>query len=187
MQRFRLATMALTLLLTTILGTVAARADATDDLTTASVKAAFIYNFAKFAIWPTDRLEASAGAIGLCVQGGDLDRRALSPLEEKRIDDRPVRVEILAPGAPIDGCHVFFASRFQSETDLRRILVVARSRAVLMVSDSPGFAAQGGHIGLVEDRSRLRFQVNLPAVSEAGVKLSSKLLQLAEIVGPVRE
>jgi hypothetical protein len=33
----------------------------------------------------------------------------------------------------------------------------------------------------------LRFQVNLDSVTRTGVKLSSKLLQLAEIVGPASQ
>lgn len=171
----------------TTLGPVAAEADPADDFTTAAVKAAFIYNFAKFTTWPAGRLRSPSEPIRLCVQGGDLDRRALSPLEEKRIGERQVHIEVLPPGGPIDGCHIFFASGFASEPLLRDALTVAQRHAVLMVSDLPDFAALGGHIGLMEDRNRLRFQVNLHSVVQTGVRLSSKLLQLAEIVGPARD
>jgi hypothetical protein len=80
-----------------------------------------------------------------------------------------------------------FASAFQSEPSLRALLVAATLNGVLVVSDMPGFAVLGGHIGLVEDSNRLRFQVNLEAALKTGLKLSSKFLQLAEIVGPVTQ
>lgn len=172
---------------TTILGPAAAEAHPADEITTAAVKAAFIYNFAKFTSWPAGRLQSPSEPIHLCVQGGDLDRRALSPLEKKRIGERQVRIEVLLAGASIEGCHIFFASGFASEPALREALNVAQRHGVLMVSDLPDFAALGGHIGLVQDRNRLRFQVNLNSVVQTDLRLSSKLLHLAEIVGPARK
>jgi hypothetical protein len=87
----------------------------------------------------------------------------------------------------VDACHIFFSSEFASGGSLRDALATASRYAVLMVSDMPGFASLGGHIGLVQDHNRLRFQVNLESVTRTGVKLSSKLLQLAEIVGPASQ
>jgi len=166
-------------------GGAAAHSD--DDPKAAAVKVAFVYNFAKFTSWPTRRFPTPSGPVVLCVRRNDLDWHALRPLTEKRIGDHPIRVKVLDTDAPVDACHIFFSTEFGSAASLRDALARARQYAVLMVSDMPGFAAAGGHIGLVQDRNRLRFQVNLDSVTRTGVKLSSKLLQLAEIVGPASQ
>lgn len=165
-------------------GPAAARPD--DGAKAAAIKAAFMYNFAKFASWPPFRFKRPGDAVILCVQRGDLHWEALESIQDKQIGDRPIRISLLQWGDPIDGCHVLFASAFASTGDFDSILQAARRGAILLVSDQPEFAKQGGHIGLVEDKGRLRFQVNLRSVAEADLKLSSQLLQLAEIVGASR-
>ncbi len=59
---------------------------------------------------------------------------------------------------------------------------------VLTVSDLPGFAQQGGVIGLVRQSGRLRFEVNRGVAQSAGLRLSADLLSLAMTVldGPAR-
>lgn len=165
----------------------AAEAEPNDRPREAAVKVAFVYNFAKFAIWPGERFQSTEDPIVLCAQHGDLDREALHAIEGRPVGGHPILVRMLDPGAAINACHIYFASGFASETALQDVLARARRGAVLLVSDKPGFAGLGGHIGLIEDRKRLRFQVNLQAVTQAGVRLSSKLLQLAEIVEAVRK
>lgn len=165
----------------------AASANPADDARGAAVKVAFVYNFAKFAEWPDGRFRSAGDPVVLCTQRDDLDASALLAIAGRPVGTHPVRIEILDPGMPIAACHIFFASRFASDSELQDVIALARRTAILLVSDSPGFAGRGGHIGLVEDRNRLRFQVNLLAVMDAGMRLSSKLLQLAEIVGGRRE
>jgi hypothetical protein len=175
------------LMLLVVLGSTAAHSRSTDDFKTAAIKVAFVYNFAKFTTWPPDRFRSPSEPMRFCVQRGDLDPEALRALEQKQVGDRLVRIETMNPGAAIGGCHILFASGFQSEPSLRALLVAATLNGVLLVSNMPGFAVLGGHIGLVEDSNRLRFQVNLDATLKTGLKLSSKFLQLAEIVGPVTQ
>ncbi len=177
--------MVVLVLVTALSGGAVAHPD--DDPKAAAVKAAFVYNFAKFATWPARRFLAPSDPLVLCVRRNDLDWHALRPLTEKQIGDHPVRMRVVDADAPIDACHIFFSTEFASPASLRDALATARRYAVLMVSDMPGFATAGGHIGLVQDQNRLRFQVNLDSVTRTGVKLSSKLLQLAEIVGPASQ
>ena len=62
------------------------------------------------------------------------------------------------------------------------------SQPVLTVSDLPGFAQQGGVIGLVRQGGRLRFEINRGVAQAAGLRLSVDLLSLAMSVvdGTVR-
>lgn len=185
--RLRRAVIAAASLLVAGLAGSPVTASPTDDVQTAALKAAFVYNFAKFVTWPSDRFGSRSEPIRFCMQRHDLDRSALEQLVDKQIGERQVRVIVVDPGSTIDACHVLFVSGFASIAAFDHTLSTTRQSHVLVVSDQPGFAMRGGHIGLVEERGRLRFQVNLKAIADANLKLSSKLLQLAEIVGPVRE
>jgi YfiR/HmsC-like len=50
------------------------------------------------------------------------------------------------------------------------------------VSDIPHFSERGGMIQFIPEGGRIRFEVNLEAADEAGLKLSSELLKVAVAV-----
>jgi hypothetical protein len=89
-------------------------------------------------------------------------------------------VERHAGAASVASCHILFvpASQAREIDDL-----VARSKDgnTLLVTDGP---QQGAMIGFVKERNRIRLRVNLSAVNAAHLTISSKLLRIAEIVGP---
>ncbi|NJN05898.1 MAG: YfiR family protein [Rhodobacteraceae bacterium] len=64
----------------------------------------------------------------------------------------------------------------------RETLAALKGRPILTVGDFHPFAARGGMIGLVQRDSRLAFEVNVDAAKDAGLTLSSRLLQLATLV-----
>ena len=55
---------------------------------------------------------------------------------------------------------------------------------VLLISRSEGFCQHGVMINFYVESSRLRFEVNLSALQNANLKVSSQLLKLARIVQP---
>lgn len=56
---------------------------------------------------------------------------------------------------------------------------------VLTVGETDQFAAHGGVIQLILRDKQVRFEINVDAASQEGLKISSKLLALARIVsGP---
>ncbi|WP_420406029.1 YfiR family protein [Nisaea sp.] len=153
-----------------------------DSATVAAVKAAFVFNFAKFTDWPENRMRSGDADIVFCVQRNDLDHRVVKDLERKSINDRMVAIRILGPGADIMECHLFFFSNGMHGAEFDGLVARAAASNVLLISDMPDFAERGGHIALITDQNRLRFKINLGAATGSGLKLSSKLLQLAEIV-----
>jgi hypothetical protein len=70
---------------------------------------------------------------------------------------------------------------FESFNDNAEKLVAARG--VLWVSDQPGFARKGGMIELKRNGARMKLVINLEVLESAGLRASSKLLQLSEVVG----
>jgi hypothetical protein len=150
------------------------------------IKAAFLYNFAKFTIWPAEAFKSSDAPIDLCVLGKDRFGAALDRLESRSIRGRPVRVHRLRSLQATAFCHLLFVARSESP-QLQDVLRAVAGRPVLTVADIPDFARQGGIINLTTPKERVRFEINVAQAREAGLRLSSKLLFLADIVSPAKD
>ncbi|HEX6504053.1 MAG TPA: YfiR family protein [Terriglobales bacterium] len=145
------------------------------------IKAAFVYNFAKFVEWPPEAFSKPSDSVRLCVLGNHSLASDLQQLiAGKTIGTRAVEVQRVSP-LQITGCHVLFVGTLESWR-LQQVLESARGTHVLTVGDIPGFIEQGGVINFILDQNRIRFEVNLKAAQDAGLKLSSKLLSLAKAV-----
>jgi hypothetical protein len=146
------------------------------------VKAAFLYNFAKFVEWPPSAFGDPKQPLDICVYGHDPFGTALEDaLLGKAIGDRRVGLGRAMQFRDLAGCHVVFvsASAHESAADLANRL---KGRAVLLVGESEGFAASGGAIQFTIEDNRVHFVINPDAADRAGLKISSKLLALAKIV-----
>ncbi len=145
------------------------------------IKAAILYNFAKFTRWPAESFESTDAPLQLCVFGIDPFRDALATIDGKRVGSRNLRTRLITDTTMVDGCHLLFVSASENER-LADILAATHGAAVLTVADIPDFSRAGGIITLniVEDRTR--FDVNRLAADRAGLKLSAKLLRLADTV-----
>jgi hypothetical protein len=146
------------------------------------VKAAFLINFAKFAEWPADSLQARAAAVSICVFGRDPFGDVLEKTVAGRsAGGRPLVIERHRKVDELRACHVLFISGSESG-HVTELLERLADKPVLTVGESDGFARRGGVIGLVVEDNRARFEVNLRAAQHAGLALSSKLLGVARVV-----
>jgi len=144
------------------------------------LKAAFLFNFAKFVEWPQGN---SQSFFSVCILGKDPFGPLLDhALSNKRIADRPVVIERLKDKSEARGCQMVFVSS-QESTPLAEILENLRGANVLLVGETNGFASSGGTIEFTLDEdNQVRFTINTDAVSRAGLTFSSNLLALAKIV-----
>ncbi|HZZ58845.1 MAG TPA: YfiR family protein [Opitutaceae bacterium] len=145
------------------------------------IKAAYLYNFAKFVEWPPPPLEPGKPfRVGVL---GDPDAFAIiaDTLRGKKVAGHPLEVALLGSDADAADCRVVFILRTSPLTPAQFHSQV-RSAPVLLVGEKEGFAAAGGDIGFVPRGDNLRYQVNLPAAQRAGLRLSGQLANLAELV-----
>jgi len=147
------------------------------------VKAAFLLNFIRFVEWRDDAFKTATDPLVVGILGKDPFDGALDQtISNKLINGRSVVVRRISDAASARDCHVIFLA--WSET--RRLSDVANgmvNRGMLIVGESEGFAQRGGMINFVVRDSHVRFEINPSAAARAGLKVSSKLLQLAIIVG----
>jgi hypothetical protein len=144
------------------------------------VKAAFLYNFTKFAEWAPEVDRGDSFVIGV-VGSGAMERALASCLQGKARDGRPYVVRHIASARDFDGCQVVFidAAEVRRTQDL---LASLRGLSILTVGEAEGFVVQGGVIGLVTHDGKLRFEINAEAADQARIRLSSQLLALATTV-----
>ncbi|MGH9684968.1 MAG: YfiR family protein [Candidatus Acidiferrales bacterium] len=146
------------------------------------VKAAFLYNFAKFVDWNDSKLAAPPYPFTVCVLGADPFGRVLNDaLLGKTVEEHPVMLVRYPHPSAISGCQVIFISASET-SNLPEIFADLRGRNVLTVGDSEGFAAAGGVIQFTLQDHQVHFKINLDAAGREGLKISSKLLALATIV-----
>lgn len=147
------------------------------------VKAAFLYNFAKFVEWPPDAFPDPTSPFIFGIVGDDpFDDELNAMISEKSLSGRRFVVRRFHRGEDLRHCHVLFISASEKKF-LKLILESVRGSSVLTVADADGFARQGGMIGFVLQESRVRLEVNPQVAGRSRLKISSKLLALARIVG----
>lgn len=148
------------------------------------VKAAFLYNFAKFVEWPPEAFDAPGSPMTLCIVGKDPFGDVLDTLVRgETLQGRPLVVHRTRDLLEVRDCHVVFLSR--SETARQDdVLATVRGAGILTVGEGDSFLRDGGIIRFVLEANRVRFEVNRDAAERNGLKLSSKLLRLARSVQP---
>jgi YfiR/HmsC-like len=146
------------------------------------LKAAFLFNFAKFVDWPSNMFANPADAFSVCVVGADPFGRALDDaLLGKTVDQHPVSVMRIRRVADIAHCQILFVPASESR-QLPEIVAKLRGQCVLVIGETDDFASSGGVIQFTLEENRVRFFINTDAADRAGLKISSKLLALAKIV-----
>ncbi len=149
-----------------------------------AVKAAFLYNFAKFVEWPAGAFSNPREPVAFCVVGEDaLGDELAQAVAGKMVQSRPVAVRRAAQPEELDGCQILFVGSSE-RTRFDRLLAVVGRRPVLTVGDEEVFRQAGGIINFVLRRNRVRFQIDLGAAERAGLRISARLLELAEAVQP---
>jgi hypothetical protein len=146
------------------------------------VKAAFLYNFAKFVTWPPDTFSATGDVVVFCIVGDDpFEDQLDNTLNERRIEGRTITVRRLPFSAELAGCHLIF-SGVPDGARMARVLQQADASRSLTVGESDEFLVHGGMIRLLVDDGKVRFDINVKAAENVGLKLSSQLLKLARHV-----
>lgn len=146
------------------------------------VKAAYIYNFAKFVEWPARPSRNASAAMTVCLLGEDPFGPALSAIEGKTVGDKKIIIKRNSLSQNFGDCDILFISNSEKE-ELARILEAIGDLSVLTIGDTKGFAQQGVMINFYIEEKRVRFEINPKAAVRAGLKISANLLRIANIVG----
>jgi hypothetical protein len=162
-------------------GAVAVGPAAGQVATVPELTAAFLFNFVKFTTWPASALPDGV-AITMCVIGDNRVESALDRLTDGRtVTGRGIAVARRDDRDDLQGCQLLYSSGLGGDRE-RRLIEVTRGRPILTASDSDTFLRHGGIAAFHVERGRMRFSVNPTAAERAQLRISSRLLSLAQIV-----
>ncbi len=143
------------------------------------VKAAFLLNFTKFIEWPAPGPLIPDSTFNICVLGEDPFRQTLdSMVEGETVGSRRVVIRRSQREVP-NSCQVLFIGTIDKDTPKA---LAGLGTGVLTVGEGRRFLGAGGMIAFVVDNRHVRFDVNQKAAENAGLKLSSQLLNVARSV-----
>jgi hypothetical protein len=140
------------------------------------VKAAMLLNVLKFVEWPAS---APTSELGVCVLGAPRFARAIAATAERA----GTKLVVTQPRSAAGGaCQVVVLGRDYDGSVEELSGELARA-GVLTVADSDGYGTRGVQVNFFMEDGRVRLEVNLDSTRRARLRLSSKLLRLARVLG----
>ena len=140
------------------------------------IKAGYLYNFTKFITWSVDNDKT----FNLCILGNDPFGELIDPIEQRSAMGRPIKIfrfDSFASMGHEPHCHILFVS-----SSIKNMLPAQSLVDTLVVGESGGFIDQGGMIGFVNKEGKIKLQINLKPITQSGLKISAKLLEVADSV-----
>lgn len=139
------------------------------------IKAGYLYNFTKFVSWPQD----NSPSFNVCILAVDPFGDLIDPIEKRSVSERPIKIYRLTDAKSINAtpsffCHILFSPLVYPPKNL--------PVNTLTVGERENFAQDGGMIEFIHKDSRIKLLVNLRAVRNSSLKVSAKLLEVAEIL-----
>lgn len=144
------------------------------------VKAALLFNFARFTEWPSSQSRRD-----LCVIGWTPLSTALAQFDQRPLaaKDPVLRIRYNVAIDETGDCAMVYIPPTESRR-LNYLLNTLANRPILTVSDIESFTGAGGMIGIVREDSHIRFDVNTDAAGSVGIHFNAHMLRAAhKIVG----
>ena len=143
----------------------------------AKLKAVFIYNFTKYIEWH----ESAPSDFVIGVAGRSAVRELLLDISKaNKAQNRNIVVREFSKPEEIEHCNILFIS--ESFPYPLRSVMSRVDAGMVTVTEKPGYASLGADFNFVIVNDKLKFEVNIDAINQSQVKVSSQLLKLAIIV-----
>ncbi len=140
------------------------------------IKAGYLYNFTKFITWTANKAET----FNLCIVGNDPFGELINPIEERSAMGLPIKLSRFNSLEAMDKeshCHILYIS-----SSVKEMLAVRDFMNTLVVGEGGEFLKQGGMIDFVNKQGKIKLQINLKTLKNNGLKVSAKLLEVADVV-----
>ena len=145
-------------------------------------KARFLANAPSFVEWPASAFQNSVGSLLICVHGDFPFGTTLAELTRgSLVHGRRLEIKWTHAEQDLLACQVVFVTRSAAKR-YARVLQLAKQTGSLTVGEEPEFLKAGGMVSLIPSDRGVTFDINLDAVQEGRLKISSQLLSLARHV-----
>ena len=145
------------------------------------VKAVFIYNFTHFINWPEKAFDSQYDSFVIGIIGNDpIAQYVETAIANERVGSHVLRFERFNSIEDIGKCHILYVAS-KDPDEIREILEKVNGKNILTVGDTPNFVRWGGMVRFYTEEGRIRLQINNTIAKEEGLKISSKLLRVAQV------
>jgi hypothetical protein len=146
------------------------------------VKAVFLFNFTHFIEWPERAFDNSYSTFIIGIIGDDpFGPYLTAAVEGERLGTHIIRVERFKSVSEIKKCHILYVGS-KDPVEIKNILSSAAGKSILTVGDTPNFVRWGGMIRFYTEQNRIRLNINNTLARQAGLRISSKLLRVADVL-----
>jgi len=145
------------------------------------LKATFLFHFTHFVEWPEQAFAAADSPFRLCVLSPDPFGSALREVVAgERAAGRELVVRTVDSPAEAGGCQIVFVPGDRDSAVVRELPGV-RDGFVLTVGEREDFLDRGGIVRFELREGRIRLQVSRRALGKSLLRMSSKLLAVADM------
>ena len=146
------------------------------------VKALFLINFTKYVDWPGSGAGEAPVPFIIGVAGdSEINGYLQKAVAAKTVAGHPIVVRRIERDEELAKCQILFISDSEKK-HLSETLNHVKTAPVLTVGETEHFTQRGGVIGFIKVEGRIRLQINLSAARQAGLRISSKLMGVADSV-----
>lgn len=150
--------------------------------TESHLKALFLVKFARYVDWPANAYSGTNSPITIGVMGrDDFGEDLPQAISGQTVKGRGFVIKHLAADDELSGCQILFISDSES-SHIEKILARVSSLPILTVGEDKTFAQNNGIIDFLHKGDNIRLEINLTTANQAGLKISSRLLSVADVV-----
>jgi hypothetical protein len=144
------------------------------------VKAAFVYNFAKFTAWPDGAFAGASAPVTVGFVGADaLADKFQQVVTGKNANGRDFVIKKLSGAAEAADCQIVYVG---DASQAAAVVGATKGKPVLTLGESDGFVSAGGMVNFMLDGGKVVFDLDLNVVNANGLKVDTKLRQVARSV-----
>ncbi|GEM_PF-1354474 len=140
-------------------------------------KAVMLYKFFQYVTWPGTKSFSDSEEARFCYHGKNSFLHILNYIKNKKKSGPQFSIKEISLFDRAESCHLMFISKLD---DSALQFLHRESLPILTVSDQMNFFENGGMIALYFEGDRLQLEVNKTKLSQAGLKISTKLLRIAK-------
>jgi len=148
-----------------------------------AIKAAFLYHFSTYIQWPPEMLPSEDHPFIIGVYRENPFGSALEKIAKtKSVDGRPIKIQRITSPNEARHCEILFVPGSVPPQQQDAVSRALQGSPVLVVGETEGFISRGGDAQFFVEGNKVRFAFSADVAKQEDLKVSSKLLALAEII-----
>lgn len=137
------------------------------------IKAVFLFKFFDYVTWPNKNLKSKT----LCTLG-DIPFKSHLNYIASTDNYKSVNLRYLTNVKESENCHILYTQANSTRTNT----ALAGYNDLLVVGTTKDMLKSAASISMIEESGRIKIYINLKEAQKKGIRISSRLLDIAEVI-----